>query len=84
MLLETIKDKLTQHPFEPFVIRTSGGQGYTVAGTGLVVLMKSKLFVAEPKSDRSATIAYLHITAVEEPGNGHSHGSSRKPRRGKR
>ena len=81
MIIDTIKQNLAREPFEPFVIRTSGGQGYTVAGPDLVVLMKSKVFIAEPRSDRAATVSYLHITAVEENGNGNGHGH--RARRGK-
>lgn len=81
MILETIKDKLAHHPFEPFVIRTSGGQGYKVASPDLVVMMKSKVFVAEPRSDRATTISYLHITAIEENGNGNGHHAKRQRRR---
>jgi hypothetical protein len=74
MIVDTIKEKLAEHPFEPFVIRASSGQGYKVADPSLVVLMKSKVFVAEPRSDRSATVAYLHIAGVEDlGGNGHGH-----------
>lgn len=83
MIVDSIKDKLAQQPFEPFVIRTSGGQGYKVSGPDLVVLMKSKLFVAEPRSDRSATVSYLHIASIEELGNGLA-GEPHKRRRGRR
>jgi len=84
MIAETIKDKITQQPFEPFVIRASGGQGYKVADPSLVVLMKTKMLIAEPRSDRAATVPYPHIAAIEESGNGNGHagsGSSRRKRR---
>lgn len=78
MILDTIKDKLAQQPFEPFIIRSSSGHGYLVSSPDLIVMMKSKVFVAEHKSDRAATISYLHITAVEEPGNGHHRRTKRR------
>jgi len=71
MIVETIRDKLAQQPFVPFVVRTSSGHGYKVSNPDLIVLMKSKAFIAEPRSDRAATISYLHITAIEELANGH-------------
>lgn len=80
MISETIKEKLAHHPFEPFVIRTSGGQAYRVNSPDLIVLMKTKVFIAEPRSDRAATVSYLHITAIEEDGAG-SGGVGRKRRR---
>jgi len=82
VISETIKEKLAQHPFEPFVIRSSSGHGYKVTSPDLIVLMKSKVFVAEPRSDRAATVSYLHIVAIEEPGNGNGHHTTRS--RGKR
>jgi hypothetical protein len=79
MMADTIRERLAQHPFEPFVIRSSGGQGYRVASPDLIVLMKSKVFIAEAGSDRAATVSYLHIAAIEELGNGH-----RKARSGRK
>lgn len=70
MISETIKEKLVQRPFEPFIIRSSSGHAYKVSSPDLIVLMKTKVFVAEPRSDRAATVSYLHISAIEEPGNG--------------
>jgi len=81
MIQETIREKLEQTPFAPFYIRASSGQACRVSNPALVVLMKSKLFVAEARSDRYATIPYLHIAGVEETGNGHARGT--RPR-GKR
>ncbi len=80
MIADTIREHLHREPFEPFAIRTSGGQAYKVANPDLVVVMKSKVFVAEPNSDRSATVPYLHITAVESSGNGHGRGRRRASR----
>jgi len=82
MIAETIREKLAQQPFVPFVVRASSGHGYKVSNPDLIVLMKTKVFIAEPRSDRAATVSYLHITAIEELANGHRNGS-RAPR-GKR
>jgi hypothetical protein len=80
MMSESIKEMLLRHPFEPFVIRTSGGQAYRVSSPDLIVLMKTKVFIAEPRSDHAATVSYLHITAVEESDSG-SGGTGRRRRR---
>lgn len=71
VIAETIKEKHAQQLFEPFVMRASSGDGYKVSSPELIVLMKTKVFVAEPRSDRAATVSYLHISAIEETGNGH-------------
>lgn len=81
MIAETIKEKLAQQPFEPFIIRSSNGQGYRVSSPDMIVLMKSTVFVAEPRSDHAATISYLHIAAIEEPGNGNGHSRAHAKRR---
>lgn len=81
MIHETIREKLAQSPFEPFVIRAGRGQAYKVSSPDLVVLMKSKVFVAEARSDRSATIPYLHIAGVEELSNGNARGARPRPKR---
>jgi hypothetical protein len=82
MIAEAIKEKLARQPFEPFVIRASSGHGYKVASPDMVVLMKTKVFVAEPRSDRAATVSYLHITAIEEHGPGDGRGG--RAERGRR
>lgn len=81
VISETIKEKLARQPFEPFVIRSSSGHGYKVSSPDLIVLMKTKVFVAEPRSDRAATVSYLHIAAIEETGYGHGNGHSKSSRR---
>ena len=81
MIHDTIREKLEQTPFVPFFIRASSEQAYKVTDPSLVVLMKTKMFIAEPRSDRSATIPYLHIAGVEESGNGRPR--HRRPRRDK-
>ncbi len=80
MIAETLREKLAQQPFEPFVIRASSGQAYKVASADLVVMMKTKVFVAQPRSDRAATVSYLHIAAIEESGDGNGHRVRRRKR----
>ncbi|HEX2837871.1 MAG TPA: hypothetical protein VHN77_07065 [Phycisphaerales bacterium] len=78
MIADAIRERLSKDPFKPFHVRTSGGQAYKVADPSLVVMMKSQVFIAEPRSDRAVTIPYLHVAAVGhsdgESGNGHGHG----------
>jgi hypothetical protein len=84
MISEKIRERLQSDPFVPFVIRTSSGHGYRVAGPDLAVVMKSKVFIAEPRSDRSATVSYLHISAVEDvdsPGGSSRRGTNGRPKR---
>lgn len=63
---------LVEGAFEPFRIRSSSGEAYDVPAPFLVALMKSKIFVAFPNSDRWAELSYLHVAALESAGNGHA------------
>jgi hypothetical protein len=81
MLVADIKERLSKMPFEPFQIRSSSGERYEISSPFLVALMKSKLFIAVPNSDRWAELSYLHIAALESAGNGHSGRGSRAKRR---
>jgi hypothetical protein len=72
-----IKERLSKDPFEPFRIRASSGESYAITSPFQVAMMKSKVFIAFPDSDRWAELSYLHIAALESA-NGHS---KRPPRR---
>ena len=78
MIVNSIRDKLNRHPFEPFHIRSSSGKSYLIASPDLVVLMKTEIFVAAPNSDRSAQIPYLHVASLEMNSNGHAKRTKRK------
>ena len=76
-----LREFLEREPFEPFRVRLSSGDAYEIRNPGLAVVMRSRLFVAEPRTDRYALIPFLHIAAVETTGNGASRRPSRrKPR----
>ena len=80
MLLSDIKERLSRDPFEPFRIRSSGGESHDITSPFLVALMKSKLFIAAPNSDHWAELSYLHVSALEST-NGHSRKAPRSRRR---
>jgi len=77
MIRESIRELLDRDPFQSFRIRASSGVAYEVRSPGLVVLLKSQVLIAEPRSDRYAVVPFLHIAGVELIGNG-------RVRRGKR
>ncbi|MBI5764507.1 MAG: hypothetical protein HZA51_13380 [Planctomycetes bacterium] len=79
MSTEDIRDALKREPFEPFRIRVTSGDHYEVRDPLSAAMMKSRLFVALPHSDRSVFIPYLHIAAVETL-NGSGHRARRKRR----
>jgi hypothetical protein len=81
MILNDIRERLAAEPFEPFQIRSSSGQVYPITSPFLVALMKTKVFIAAPNSDRWAELSYLHIAALEGVSNGHGGRSRRRGRR---
>ena len=72
MSSDELREFLDREPFEPFRVRLSSGDAYEVRNPDLAVVMRSRLLVADPESDRYTLIPYLHIAAVETVGNGAS------------
>jgi len=72
MSSDELREFVEREPFEPFRVRLSSGDVYEVRNPGLAVVMRSRLLVADPESDRYTLIPYLHIAAVETVGNGAS------------
>ena len=76
MALDDLRGLLTREPFQPFRVRLTSGDHYEIRNPLSAALMKSRLFIALPNSDRSVYVPYLHIAALETLANGH-----RAPRR---
>lgn len=73
MSSEELREFLEREPFEPIRIRLSTGDVYDIKNPGLTVVMRSRLLVAAPDSDKYTLIPFLHIAAIETAGNGASH-----------
>jgi len=69
---DELREFLDREPFEPLRVRLSSGDAYEIRNPGLAVVMRSRLLVADPESDRYTLIPFLHIAAVETVGNGAS------------
>ena len=72
MSSEALRKFLDREPFEPFRVGLNSGHAYEVRNPGLTVVMRSRLLIADPDSDRYTLIPFLHIAAVETIGNGAS------------
>lgn len=70
MAREDVKDLLTHNPFQPFRVRLTSGDHDETHNPLSVAPMRSRLFIALPKSDRSVVVPFLHIAALETLGNG--------------
>jgi hypothetical protein len=82
MTADTIKELLNAAPFLPFRMRLSNGDAIDVRNPDSVALMKSKVFVADPRSEHWTFISYLHIAAIEALGGGDKR-RGRRPGRGR-
>ena len=68
--MDDLRELLTRDPFQPFRVRLTSWDHYDVRDPSLAVMMKSRLFLALPNSDRSVHVPYLHIAALETLANG--------------
>lgn len=80
MTASELRELLEREPFEPFRVRATSGDAYEVRDPGLAMLLKSRLLLARPNSDRWTPIPFLHIAAIETLGDGRA----RKPPRRRR
>jgi hypothetical protein len=81
MTADNIREKLVREPFQPFRLRLASGDSYTIRSPGLVVVMKSELFIAHPNSDRHTFIPMWHVAAVESLAGTNGNGRGRHKRR---
>lgn len=68
--MDDLRHLLTQEPFHPFQGRLTGGDNYDIRDPVSAAMIKSRLFVADSRSDRSVYVHCLHIAALETPANG--------------
>ncbi len=80
MTSDAIVEMLEREPFEPFRICLSSGESYAFTNPHTVAIMRNKVFIALPDSERSTFVSYLHIAALETLSNGHT---KRRRKRGR-
>lgn len=65
MNMETIREWLNRRPFEPFAIRLSNAEIHEVRHPEKVVLLKSRIIVGYPETDRAVHCSLVHVNSVE-------------------
>ena len=65
MNMETIREWLIRRPFEPFVLRLSNGETHEVRHPENVVLLKTRIVVGYPETDRAVHCSLIHVNSVE-------------------
>jgi hypothetical protein len=62
MNIESLRELLARAPFEPFELITTAGERHSVRHPEFVILMPSRIVVADPASDRVSIVSLIHIT----------------------
>jgi hypothetical protein len=65
MNADSIRERLTRQPFEPFELRLSTGENHQVRHPELVAIGKNRLILIDPNTDRAVYIALVHINSIE-------------------
>jgi hypothetical protein len=64
-IVDTIQDLKKREPFDPFRIVTTSGDKYLIEAGENLVIGKSQMFYAVPRSDKVVFIRINQIAAVE-------------------
>jgi len=62
---ETLEELLHRQPFEPFEVHLSSGETYEIRHPEFGMLLRSKLLIGLPESDRFVVCSLLHVTSVK-------------------
>jgi hypothetical protein len=63
--MEMIREWLNRRPFEPFVLRLADGEAHEVRHPENVVLLKSRIIIGYPETDRVVHCALIHVDSIE-------------------
>lgn len=65
MNMETIREWLGRRPFEPFIVRLSNGEEHQVRHPENVMVLKSRIIIGFPETDRAVHCSLIHINSIE-------------------
>jgi hypothetical protein len=65
MTHENLYELLTDAPFRPFTVCTTGGKECVVAHPEFAILSKTQIVVVDPKTERVSIISLTQIASVE-------------------
>jgi hypothetical protein len=65
MNAEAVREWVRRQPFEPFEIRLSNGEIYQVRHPELVAVLKSKIAIGDPETERFAHVALIHVNSIQ-------------------
>ena len=62
---ETLLELLRHQPFEPFTVFLTNGDSFQVRHPDQAIVLKTRLVVGDPETDRLQICALLHIARIE-------------------
>jgi hypothetical protein len=65
MNMETIREWLNRHPFEPFVLRMSNGEVHEVRHSECMALGKTRIIVSYPDVDQVVHLSLIQVNTIE-------------------
>lgn len=65
MNYETIHELLHHEPFQPLEVHLSNGERYTIRQPEFALLLKSRLVIGDPDTDRMTVCSLIHINSVQ-------------------
>ncbi len=65
MNAETVREFLTQQPFQPLQVHLSNGEIHQIPHPEFAMLLRTTLIIGIPDSDRAIFCALLHIASIE-------------------
>ena len=61
----TIQELLQSRPFEPFEVRMSNGDVHQIRNPEFAFVLRSRLVIGYPNTDRVALCSLIHIVSLE-------------------
>lgn len=64
---ETILELLRRRPFEPLTVYLTNGDSFQVRYPDQAIVVKTRMVIGDPETDRIQICALLHIARIESP-----------------
>jgi hypothetical protein len=65
MNAETIRERLSRQPFEPFELRLSNGDVHQVRHPEVLAIGRDRVALFDPHSDRFVHVALIRINSIQ-------------------
>ena len=62
---DVIREWLARRPFEPFLVKFSNGDSYEIRHPENVIVMKSRIIVGYPETERVVHCGLIRVNSIE-------------------